>query len=128
MPVMNYDLRRLLDMQRGVLSRADALAVVPHHVLDHAARAHKLVRLHPGVYVDPGWLTEPRTRARVALRYCGPAAALSHVTALSVWRLPGGQPDGPVHILVPASVGRRRGGPGLWCTGGVASPWTVRAW
>lgn len=75
-------------------------------------RSRQLLRVFPGIYVDSGRVTEPKLRARAALRYAGPVAALSHVTALGVWRLPGGALDGPVHVLVPATR-RLRGGAGL---------------
>jgi len=110
---MNRDLRALVDSEAGVVSRTRALTAVPHHVLDHAARAGQLIRPHPGVYADPARWSEPRTRLRAALCYAGPDAALSHLTALAVWQLPGGRRDGPVHVLVPATTQRRRGGPGI---------------
>jgi hypothetical protein len=95
-----------------MVSRTEALTVVRHHVIDHAIRGRHLYRLFPGVYADPARIAEPKLRARAALRYAGPDAALSHVTALGVWRLPGGALDGPVHLLVPAER-RLRGGAGL---------------
>lgn len=109
---MNPNLAKLVAAYQGVVTRADVLARVPHYVLDHAARRGDLVRLFPRVYVDPSRLAEPWTRARAALRYAGPGAALSHVTALSVWCLPGGDLDGAVHLLVPASR-RPRGADGI---------------
>jgi Protein of unknown function (DUF559) len=109
---VNRELRRLLDADGGILSRATALATVPHHALDHAVRSRQLVRLFPGTYVDPDRLAEPKLRARAALRYAGPTAALSHITALGVWRLPGGTLDGPVHMLLPATR-KLRGGAGV---------------
>lgn len=109
---VNGALRTLIETYDGVLSRGDALATVPPHVLEYAARAGKLTRLYPGTYVDPARAVEPWTRVRAALRFAGPDAVLSHLTALGVWRLPGGTLDAPVHVLVPA--GRRwRGAPGL---------------
>lgn len=100
-----------------MVSRAQVLAAVPHHVLDHAARTGQLSRPHPGVYADPARWSELRTRARAALCYAGPEAALSHLTALAVWQLPGGPAPGPapgpVHVLVPAGIQRRRGGPAI---------------
>lgn len=113
------DLAALLAAQDGVVSRADALAVVPPHVLDHAARRGRVLRWFPQIYVDQTRAAELWTRLRAAVRYAGPGAALSHLTALGVWRLPGGELDGPVHVLVSTSrrpraadrivVHRRRG-------------------
>lgn len=108
------------------MSRADVLDHVPHHVLDYAVGGGHLVRLFPRVYVEPSRAAEPWTRMRAALRYAGPDAALSHLTALGVWGMPGGSGGtagrsagdtggsggGPVHVLVPASR-RLRGSPGL---------------
>jgi hypothetical protein len=124
---VNGELQRLLEASDGIVSRAAALAAAPHHALDHAVRSRQLVRLFPGIYVDSERMTEPRLRARAALRYAGPAAALSHITALGVWRLPGGALDGPVHVLLPATR-RLRGGAGLCCTGGAVSMWKVQGW
>jgi very-short-patch-repair endonuclease len=102
----------LLDAHDGIVCRAEALATVPHHALDHAVRSRQLARLFPGVYVDSSRIAEPKLRARAALRYAGPTAALSHLTALGVWRLPGGALDGPVHVLLPANR-RLRGSAGV---------------
>jgi hypothetical protein len=97
---MNRDLRALVDAGDGVVGRARALVALPRHIVEYAVRGGTLVRAFPGVYADPARLAEPRTRIRVALTYAGPGAALSHLTALAAWRLPGGTPDGPVHLLV----------------------------
>lgn len=130
---MNRELRALVDAHDGVVSRADALAAVPGHVLRHAVRAGHLIRLHPQVYVAADRAAQPPVQARAAVRYLGPDAALSHVTALGVWRLPGGDIGPPVHVLLPADrrqvraanlvVHRRRGftvdGPGVVVRAGV---------
>jgi very-short-patch-repair endonuclease len=102
---VNKDLATLLAAQDGVACRAAVLAVVPHHVIDYAARKGQVVRLFPRIYVDPLRLAEPWTRMRAALYYAGSGATLSHITALGVWCLPGGDLDGPAHVMVPA--GRR---------------------
>lgn len=107
---MNRDLGALVRARGGVVSRSEALAAVPHHVLDHAVKAGHVIRLFPRVYADPEQATDPWTRARAAIRYAGPDAALSHVTALGVWGLPGGSVDAPVHVLVPASRRPRSSG------------------
>lgn len=109
---MNRDLREAIDARRGVASRAELLTGVPRHVVDYAVRAEHLVRAFPGVYADPARLIEPRVRARAGLVYAGPEAALSHLTALGIWRLPGGDLDGPVHVLV-STRRRPRAGHGV---------------
>lgn len=130
---MNTELERLFAAYDGVASRAEALAHVPEHVLDYAARAGRIARPFPRTYVDSARIAEPWTRVRAALRYVGTGAVLSHRTALRVWRLPGGDVEGPVHVLVPASrrpravagivIHRRRGfdpaGPDAVIRGGV---------
>jgi hypothetical protein len=128
---VNTDLAALLAAHDGVLTRADVLAHLPHHILDHATRSGALMRIFPRTYLDPALVSDGWARARAALRYAGPDAALSHLTALGVWKLPGGTggcardctgggglPD-PVHVLVPLNrrprattglvVHRRRG-------------------
>jgi hypothetical protein len=98
---MNRDVRRVVDHGNGVATRTEMLAAVPRHLIDHAVRSGQLVRMFPRVYVDRRRTGEPWVRARAAVRYAGPDAALSHLTALGVWRLPGGDLAGPVHVLVP---------------------------
>ncbi len=114
---MNRSLAALLAENEGVVSRGEALARMPHHVLDHAVRTGAVLRMFPRVYVDPARAGEWWTQARAAVRYGGPAAALSHLTALRVWNLPGphdgaGTSGVPVHVLVPASQ-RPRGTAGV---------------
>jgi hypothetical protein len=100
---MNRELSAVIEAGQGVATRADLLRTVPRHVLDDAAGAGQLVRVLPRVYADPRRWDQPGTRIRAALAYAGPDAALSHLTALASWRLPGGDLDGPVHLTVPES-------------------------
>jgi hypothetical protein len=102
---VNRDLRRAIDARDGVGVRSDLLTRVPVHVLDSALRAGHLVRLFPGTYANRLRASEPLVRAAAALAYAGTDAVLSHLTALGLWRLPGGDLAGPVHLSVP---GRRR--------------------
>lgn len=97
---MHIMLRSAIDAAGGVAGRADLLGAVPRHILDYAVRAGHLIRPFPRVPADPSRLDQPGTRARAALIYAGDGAALSHLTALGVWRLPGGEPGGPVHVMV----------------------------
>lgn len=98
---MSTELHQVIEESGGVASRAALLARLPRHIVDDALRAGRLARAFPRVYVEPGRLAEPWTRARAALVYAGPDAALSHLTGLGVWRLPGGDVAGPVHVVVP---------------------------
>jgi len=98
---MNDMLGELVGRGGGVAARDAVLGTVARHIVDHAVRSGHLVRLFPRTYVDPDRLDEPWLRARAALAYAGPGAALSHLTALGIWDLPGGDRDGPVHVVVP---------------------------
>jgi hypothetical protein len=97
----------------GVLRWADLAGLVPRWAVDNACRSGRLVRLLPTVFVDPAAVRDPDVRARAALAYAGVGAALSHVTALMVWRLRQPGRDEPVHVTVPAGVRVRSHG---WLT------------
>jgi hypothetical protein len=66
--------------KRGVITRAQALAVVPHHVLDRALAAGALVRLHPRTYVLAELIADDATLDRAAVLYT--EGVLSHLSAL----------------------------------------------
>jgi very-short-patch-repair endonuclease len=101
---MNGDLRQLLSKGSGVVTRAEALTVVPAHTVDYALRAGLLVRLHHAVYADPHGL-DRRTRLRAAVRYGRDSAALSHLSALEMLGLREGAVDEPVHLTTaPATA------------------------
>lgn len=111
------DLMRVLKEYDGVVTRAQLLVEVPHHVLDKAVSGGRLVRVLPKVYVQAELLGQRRTKLLAGLRYAGPNAALSHISGLAMWDLlvPG---DGPVHLTSDvrqlgangsAVVHRRRG-------------------
>jgi very-short-patch-repair endonuclease len=108
---VNRTLRDLLDRRAGIVHRAEVLAQVEHHVLDQAVRSGRLVRVFPRVYVEPHLATDHFPLVDAALAYADGRAALSHTTALEVWRLPV-PATGPVHLLTD---GKRhlRGAPGL---------------
>jgi Protein of unknown function (DUF559) len=97
---MNRDLQSAIDGGGGVASRSELLARVPVHVLESAVRSGRLVRVYPRTFADAARADEPWVRAAGALAYAGPGSALSHLTALGLWRLPGGSLAGPVHITV----------------------------
>lgn len=88
----------------GLVTRAEALARWPRHVLDDALNDGALRRLHPGVYVTADASLDRRLRRRAALAYL-PSAALSHLDALDVWAacrtaLPS---SAPVRLTAPHS-------------------------
>jgi hypothetical protein len=88
-------------MQRGhgVIRRADAIELVPVHVVDDAVRAGAVVVAHPGVYRLPDH-DDTTTLRRAALAYC-PGGALSHLDALDVWGLPTAR-GARIHVTVGA--------------------------
>ena len=88
------ELEKLLHTRSGVITRAEACAVVSLDALEYALRSGQLVAVHRGVYAS-----EPisaHMRCRAALIYCGVPAALSHTTALAVWRVL--DDAGPIHL------------------------------
>ncbi|WP_203929498.1 hypothetical protein [Virgisporangium ochraceum] len=106
---MNQALRDLLRASGGIIHHADALAVVPGHVLRWALRSRRLRQVLPLVYVDADLAVDSDVVAAAALRYAAGRAALSHTSALRVWRLPVPL-HGPLHLTVAAPV-RLRGSP-----------------
>ncbi|MEH1126095.1 DUF559 domain-containing protein [Micromonospora sp. CPCC 206061] len=106
---MNAELRALLECYRGVVTRTEACQVVPPWTLESARRAGELRRLLPGVYADTALADETRTRREAALRYIDGRGALSHTTALDVWRLHESEPAEPIHVTVPVDVRLRPG-------------------
>ncbi|MGK5114705.1 DUF559 domain-containing protein [Geodermatophilus sp. CPCC 205506] len=100
----------VLDEHGGLATRQELLARVPGSVLDGYIGRRTLIRLLPHVYrAADGRMTEDLL-LRAALRHAGPAAALSHTTALAVW---GVLPlERPLHLTVDQSI-RRAGAPDL---------------
>jgi very-short-patch-repair endonuclease len=108
---VNHVLRDLIAASNGIVRRADVLALVNHDVLDQAMRSGRLVRVFPETYVERRLLTDRAAMVAAALAYANGCAALSHVTALAVWRLP--VPDGgPIHLMT-GDTHRLRGARGL---------------
>jgi very-short-patch-repair endonuclease len=94
----------------GLATRQQLLQSVPKAVLDgHVGRKH-LVRVFPHVYRLKEPVDDGQLELRAALLHAGPAAALSHTTALTVW----GERhlERPLHLTVDLSV-RRAGAQGL---------------
>jgi very-short-patch-repair endonuclease len=100
----------LAEKQHGVVSRAQLAELgMGDAAIRHSLERGRLHRLMPGIYAvgRPG-VTE-RGRWMAAVLACGPSALLSHrcAAALLGLRRP---PRGPVEIVVPAHVVRRRPG------------------
>jgi very-short-patch-repair endonuclease len=105
---VNDELRTLLAAGSGIVTRAEALRVVPAHVVTYALGAGHLLRLYQGVYADPQ-LLDRRLRLRAAVRYGQRSgAALSHLSALEVWGLWESAERTPVHLMT-AQTCRLRG-------------------
>ncbi|WFE48285.1 DUF559 domain-containing protein [Verrucosispora sp. WMMD1129] len=115
---MDAVLRSLVEAGGGVVTRAQALEVVPPWTLRRAYRSGWLRRVLPAVYVDGSLLTgpespsalarvKPEVARRAALAYADGRAALSALTALDGYGLRP-QPAGePVYLDVPAGTGLR---------------------
>jgi very-short-patch-repair endonuclease len=89
-------------VDRRVVTRAE---VAQAWRIDNAVRGGHLVRLFPGVYVDAAHRDETAVRRAAAVRYLAGRGALSHTTALDVWRVGWYEPDhAPIHASVPPHV------------------------
>lgn len=125
--IMHPGIRRLLETSGGIVDRQQVLAVVPHHVLDHAVARGHLVRIFPRTYVEAQNATNAQLRRRAALRYAGGRAALSHATALAGWQLP--VPEQASINITTGTDCQLRGAPGVRAHRRdgfrVEPPWTV---
>ena len=97
---MARDLRPLLGPE-GVARVGDLAPLVDRHTLTRWVTAGRLVRPYPGVVAVPERLEEWTPRALAAV--LATDGALSHTSALTVWRL--APESDPVHVSIPA--GRR---------------------
>jgi hypothetical protein len=85
----------------GLISRDQALAVAPSHVLEKAVRAGLVTRVFARTYAVPELVADRDLRRRAAVLSV-PGAVLSHTDALAVLRAAPGRPaSGPVHVSVP---------------------------
>lgn len=99
---MGQDLRRLLSLQSGVISRRQAIeAGLSPHDLRRLLRRHEWARVHRGVYVDHTGTLTWLQRAWAAVLYAEPAALCLH-SAVRAADGPGrsGTDDGPIHVAV----------------------------
>jgi very-short-patch-repair endonuclease len=92
-----HDLVALLGPD-GVARTRDLAARVDKHTVSAWVRRQRLLRPLPGVVVLPERWQEWPTRATAAVLSTG--GALSHTSALAVWRVVPG--EGPIHVSVPA--------------------------
>lgn len=81
----------------GVATRHQLLTVAGRQQLDAAMRRGELVRLLPRILARPWDADSDEIRLRAAVLFAGPGAAVSHLTALTRWRLPA-PPTDDVHV------------------------------
>ena len=100
---MDERLFELFRRHDGVVTRAEALAVVNHDVLDRAIEAKdEITRIFPSIYGLVAAADDPLVRRRAALRYVN-NGVLSHLDALALWDLPfaaANTEDTSVHVTV----------------------------
>jgi very-short-patch-repair endonuclease len=94
----------------GLATRRQLLERMPRQVLDSYVGRSRLVRVFPRVYRLRDGADDDGTALRAALLHAGPAAALSHTTALAVWGVR--DLERPLHLTVDQSI-KRAGAPGL---------------
>lgn len=97
---MAHDLAVLLGPY-GVAGTAELVGRVDRHTVSSWVRRRRLLRPYPGVVVVPERWDEWPTRALAAAVATG--GALSHMSALAVWRVV--PKEGPIHVSI--SAGRR---------------------
>jgi very-short-patch-repair endonuclease len=92
---------RLAGGQRGLVTHDQLLALGFHpRAIARAVRNGWLHPLHRGVYLVGHAVPPPLALELAALFYCGPTAALSHMTAAILWRILPSR-SGPVELTVP---------------------------
>ena len=99
-----HDLVALLGPD-GVRSSAELTRLVDRHTVTSWVANRRLLRPYPGVLVLPAHAQEWRTRALAAV--LGTRGALSHASALTVWRR--APRAGTIHVSIPASRRAVRG-------------------
>jgi hypothetical protein len=95
------ELAALAAKQHGIVTRQQLIRLgLGEWAIYHRCRAGRLFRVHLGVYAVGRPPNTPLERASAAVLACGPGAALSHSSALTlwgldrVWRL-------PLHVTCP---------------------------
>ncbi|MGI5182003.1 DUF559 domain-containing protein [Dactylosporangium sp. CA-152071] len=107
---MHRSLQQFADSNDGVVLRRAAVRVVDRVVVDRAAGCGQIVRVCPKTFVDSALADDRRALLRAVARYGGESGALSHTSALEVWRLPA-PATGPIHLTIgPGHFLRRAAG------------------
>jgi very-short-patch-repair endonuclease len=112
--------------QHGVVTRAQLLKLgVSPAAVGRRVKAGRLRPLHDGVYVV-GPFEPDRAVQMAAVLAGGPAATLSHISAMHMLNLFPHPPPRPVHVSVPGSGRSRREGIVFHRVAGLAADeWTV---
>jgi predicted transcriptional regulator of viral defense system/very-short-patch-repair endonuclease len=96
--------------QHGVVTRAQLIEIgISSAAIWRRLEDGRLRALHRGVYLV-GPIEPDRAQELAAVLAGGPAAALSHMSALHVWELLRFEAPRPVHISVPVNRGASRAG------------------
>jgi REase_MTES_1575 len=96
---MRAMLLKAMSDRGGVITRTEALRIVEHHILDRAVSGRAIVRVFPGTFVLADLANDVDAIDRAALAYV-PGSALSHTSALRIWRVPFVAVDGRHHLSV----------------------------
>jgi hypothetical protein len=93
--------------QHGVVSLRQLEEVgVSRYAVAKRVNRGRLHRVHQGIYMVGHRAPSHRARFMAAVLACGPGAVLSHTSAAVLWELL--RPlDGPVHVSVPTTSGRK---------------------
>lgn len=112
LPVMPWrdTIHEVLASTGGVATRRQLLEMVPATVLDGHVGRGQLRRVYPHVYAARRSPAGDEALLRAALLHAGEGAALSHTTALHVWRL--WPLEHPLHLTIEQRS-KRAGAQGL---------------
>ena len=94
---MRDEISDVLNQLSGVATRREIVQHVGRAAFDDEVRRKHLIAVFPRAYARPWDADEPSIRLAAALASVGGEAALSHLTALSRWRLPA-PADAPIHV------------------------------
>lgn len=84
--------------QHGLVTRRQLIGLgLGESAINYRCQNGRLFRVHRGVYAVGRWPATPVERAAAAVLACGPGAALSHGSALSVWGFVSGWRE-PYHV------------------------------
>jgi very-short-patch-repair endonuclease len=105
---LDCEIAQLAARQHGVVSAKQlAAAGLGRSAISERTRSGRLHRIHRGVYAVGHRGLSLHGRFMAAVLACGEGAVLSHGSAAVLWGLL--RPlDGPIHVSVPTTSGRRR--------------------